>query len=795
MSKLIDSQFSEQEKQYTEASKRISILQKASINVPGGYHRCAISKGYPFLFVSKSFEQLVGYTQKQLKEELENKFINLVLPEDLKRFSEYEKKIKENGNADFTYRIVRRDGEVRWIQDSSLSIDWDGKLCLQRTIADITDFIREQENFAKQKAEFDELVEHIPCGYHRCTIDGGFLLDFVSENFLETVGYEKNEALGMPFINLVHPEDRKLFLSHEPQLINEGKVELMYRIVRKDGKIRWVKDSTTHVKHAGKEYYQCILTDITSFVSKQEKIMKRNIELMQKETMLDTIEKNMPGGYHRCSAEKGCPITFMGDYFLDIIGYTREEVAEKFGNLYKNLLWHEDVSKIEKYENMFKQQTNNNIYDTTIYRLNHKDGGYRWVTDSTMLVKSGKESFFQSSISDITEYIEGLNSAKKEAEASNLAKSTFLFNASHDIRTPMNAIKGFAHIIKENVNDPDKIANAIEKIEMASDTLMTLMNDILDLSRIERGKEVVNAKPVYLNKQGKNLYEMFASSMENSGINFNFSNKVKHQYVLCDELKISRIVMNMLSNAKKFTPRGGSVTFGAEELSFDGENVTIRFFTKDTGIGMSEEFKTRAFEQFERAQSSTESGVSGSGLGLSIIKQFVDLMNGEVNIESELGHGTEISVTITFPVIKEKQQKDLPKNTETANISGKRVLLVEDNEFNREIARYILEEMGLYVDEAENGVVCLAKLTSNPAKNYDLVLMDIRMPIMNGYKTTREIRRLENPKTARIPIIAMTANAFEEDKKKCFAVGMDGHIGKPIDTESVIKELTRILAL
>ncbi len=778
--------------QYEEAAHRVATFQNASVNLPGGYHRCSTEEGYPFLFISSSFEKIVGYTTKQLQEELDNKFVNLVLPEDLPRFAELESSLKRKGHGEVAYRIRRRDGSVRWVQDSTLFIDWEGTLCLQRTLADITDVIAQQEAVSLKNADLNELAENVPCGYHRCTTDNGFLLEFVSDNFAETVGYTREELLGMPFLDLVAEEDRELFMRHEPELADKGKIDLVYRIRRKDGSYRWIKDSTVRVKLHGKDSYQCILADITEFVERQETIMRKHIELLQKETMLETMEQSMPGGYHRCRAEEGCPLTYVGDHFTDIVGFTKEEIEKDFGNLYRNLLWEEDVDQISTYEEMLAMRGKGNAYDISVYRLKHKDGGYRWVTDSTMFVDLGEESFFQAIISDITPYIEGLNAAKREAEASSLAKSTFLFNASHDIRTPMNAIKGFAHIIAENPDDVRLVEETVKKIQQASDTLMTLMNDILDLSRIERGKETVNPTPVRLDEHGENLYQMFAESMAEADIEFRLVNKLIHPLALCDNLKLTRIGMNMISNAKKFTPAGGSVTFGIEELSSTEHTGTYRFYTKDTGIGMSEEFQQRAFEQFERERTSTESGVSGSGLGLSIIKKLVELMGGSVDIHSTLGVGTEITTTFTLPLVKEETDEG-NATMQTADVAGKRVLLVEDNEFNREIARYVLEGMDLLVDEAENGLVCVDKLLCAGPDRYDLILMDLQMPVMDGYEATKEIRAFEDARLAGIPIIAMTANAFEEDKRQCLAAGMNGHVGKPIDVAVLTQEIIKVL--
>ncbi len=635
---------------YKEASQKVATLQKASVNVPGGYHRCLAKEGYPFAFVSKSFEQIVGYTKAQLEAELDNKFINLVIPEDLPRFAQLESDIEAQGDGNVAYRIRRRDGEIRWVQDSTMLSDWEGEPCYQCTLSDITEFVSQQERFARERAEFEEFAEKIPCGYHRCTTDNGFRLEFVSDSFLETVGYSREEVIGKPYLELVSPRAREVFMSYEAALVRLGRVELVYRVTRKNGEIRWVKDSTVRISHGGGDSYQCILADITEFVNRQEEIARKNIKLMRQNEMNEIMEQNMPSGYHRCKAESGCPFTYIGSHFTDIVGYTKEEIERDFGNLFRNLVWHEDAAAMDTYENMIAMRGNGNVYDTSVYRVKHKDGGYRWVTDSTMFVDMGEESFFQSTISDITKYIEELNEAKKEAEESNLAKSTFLFNASHDIRTPMNAIQGFADMIDKNPDNPQLVKEATGKIIQSGKTLMTLINDVLDLSRIERGKDSVNEQPIDMNTHISRLYEMFVAEMENAGIDFSVENNVVHPDVLGDDLKLTRIAMNLLSNAKKFTPSGGSVVFGVNEKDFNGSAATYCLFVRDTGIGMSEEFQSHAFEQFEREHTSTESGIAGSGLGLAIIKRFTELMNGKCELKSKIGEGTEITISVRLKI-------------------------------------------------------------------------------------------------------------------------------------------------
>ncbi len=521
-------------------------------------------------------------------------------------------------------------------------------------------------------------------------------------------------------------------------------------------------------------------------IQKAALLMKQNKQISDKVEFLESIGLDIPGGYHRCSTEDGFKLQFVSNSFVDIVGWSREEITNELDNNFINIVAPED-------REFFMSNEAALIRDGRIdiaYRICRKDGTRRWVQDATIRTEQFGEVFYQCTLADITDYVEKLNEEKKRAEASSLAKSTFLFNASHDIRTPMNAIQGFTRIIEENVDNPEIVREAARKIAQSGNMLMTLINDVLEISRIERGKDTVEEQALDMDTHVQKLYEMFAEEMENAGIAFLVENDLQHIHILGDELKLTRIAMNLLSNAKKFTSRGGRVTVGVKESDYDGESATYTLFVQDTGIGMSQEFQQRAFEQFERERTSTESGIVGSGLGLAIIKKLSDLMNGECVIDSELGKGTTITVSIPLR-INRNETLDQAVKTDYKCFIGKRILLVEDNEFNREIARYTLEKSKFIVDEVENGSECVNRLLKAEPGTYDVVLMDIQMPVMDGYTATKEIRNISNPLVANIPIIAMTANAFEEDKKKCLSVGMDGHLGKPLEVEKVLAELRR----
>ncbi len=379
------------------------------------------------------------------------------------------------------------------------------------------------------------------------------------------------------------------------------------------------------------------------------------------------------------------------------------------------------------------------------------------------------------------------------AEASNRAKSTFLYNASHDIRTPMNAIQGFTHIIEENVDNQEMVMDSVQKIKKSSDTLMKLLNNVLELSKIESGKDEQDVRPLNLKDFSDKLYVMFAKEMEEARIHFAISHDVSNNYVLADELKCTRVVMNMLGNAKKFTPTGGKVSLLIQQLSEVEEGkATYRFCVKDTGIGMSKEFQERAFEQFEMERTSTVSKVVGNGLGLSIIKKLVEQMEGECHLSSELEKGTEIWADITLSIAEDTLVESEEETVVSTDLTGKKILLVEDNEFNREIAKYILEDAGAVVEEAEDGVIAVETMKKAAPQEYQLILMDIQMPNMDGYEATKKIRSMENPEIANLPIVAMTANAFQEDREKCLQIGMNEHISKPIDVEKLLSVLSEL---
>ena len=387
--------------------------------------------------------------------------------------------------------------------------------------------------------------------------------------------------------------------------------------------------------------------------------------------------------------------------------------------------------------------------------------------------------------------------AQIQAEKANAAKSDFLFNMSHDIRTPMNALLGYSELMKRELTDP-KLLDYQEKMEQSGNLLLSIINNVLDMARIESGKVELDENYVKIRDIYQGVYKIFQAEAEKKGIHLEMEYKVQHEHVICDETKNREIFLNLISNAVKYTASGGAVTIRITELDCDRKDyVRIQTQVIDTGIGMSEEFLPSLFEAFARERNTTAAKVAGTGLGMPIIKKYVDMMGGTIKAESKLGEGSKFTVIMEYriadKVYYEQDTDPLPDTKETDRISGKHVLLAEDNDLNAEIAEFILEDMGLMVDRVEDGVQCVARMEQKTAGTYDLILMDIQMPNMDGYKATQAIRRLADKKKAGIPIIAMTANAFEEDRKKAFEKGLNGHIAKPVDAEKVKKTILSAL--
>ena len=392
-----------------------------------------------------------------------------------------------------------------------------------------------------------------------------------------------------------------------------------------------------------------------------------------------------------------------------------------------------------------------------------------------------------------------LEIALKKAEDASLAKTRFLNNMSHDIRTPMNAILGYAQLMEDELKGKEmpETSEHLEKLQQSGNLLLSIINNVLDMARIESGRMELDENYCRIEDVWKSLFAVFDENAMKKNIALHYAMNVEHEHVLTDVTKVKEILVNILSNAIKYTPAGGSVMVDVDELPCDEPGyMIVKIRVSDTGIGMSQDYQTKIFEAFTREQNTTKSKIAGTGLGMSIVKKYVDLLGGTINVESELGKGSTFTVTLKHRIADEsyyvKKHIEEP-GTGSEILEGRNILLAEDNDLNAEIAEAILERVGLKTDRVEDGIQCVNRIMELPVGTYDMILMDIQMPKMDGYKATQAIRNLPDKDKAYIPIIAMTANAFVEDKRDAIAAGMNGHIAKPIQVDKLLSMLVEVI--
>ena len=482
----------------------------------------------------------------------------------------------------------------------------------------------------------------------------------------------------------------------------------------------------------------------------------------------------------------------------------RQVIAEPFQEAYREFI---DMSTVAK--RLEKREMLSSIAQTA---------DERWLT---MIIvpqgydKNGKLCTVLVANRDATEEKEreiaqdkNLRNALAAAEHANRAKTAFLSNMSHDIRTPMNAIIGFTALATAHIDNTELVLDYLKKIRTSGQHLLSLINDVLDMSRIESGSVEIEYAAVHLPDILNDLKTIIQGSSYSRQQKLSIDTQdILHEDIITDKLRLTQVLLNISSNAVKFTPVGGRISIRASEEPCKRDGfTTVIFRVKDNGSGMSPEFRKHVFDSFSREHTVTENGIGGTGLGMAIAKNIVDMMGGTLQVESEVGKGTEFTVALECEIAGAAvKQEPVPEQKEPIkcenqkahaeskrNYKGKKALLVEDNELNREIATAIIEEIGLEVDIAEDGTDAVNMMSSAEGRKYDLIFMDIQMPKMDGYTATREIRTLDDPKCANIPIIAMTANAFEEDRKKAIKAGMNGHIAKPISADAILENLEQI---
>lgn len=664
-----------------------------------------------------------------------------------------------------------------------------------------------------------QFAESMPGGFfiYRATGDENFI--YVNSATLRIFGCEtEGEFRALTknsFKTMVHPDDieeveRSIKEQIESSVYDLDYVE--YRIIRKDGQVRWIVDygHFVHTEVYGDVFYV--------FIDDATEKHRLQMEDRRKQSVIEGLSNGYnsiylvnleqrtmtPYAWDEPVAEEIVRDTFKGSHVERDFYGTNNEFAEKY-------IIPEDQATYLKsidIENIKSKITKNKsiLY---IFRCANGNGDYKYIQLSIAPVK-GESQFAVQVLKNVTEQMqkiqdENMQTLKMEFELNNAllennAKSSFLFNMSHDLKTPINAIMGFAELAQKNIDgDKNRVLNYLEKIRISGNLLVNLINAVLNMTQIESGNLKLKEEPCNLRKQAEILTDVFRSQIAEKKLNYNLSLEIAHENIFADTPNLNRILSNILQNAVNYTPNGGSISFSiseSENTDLCSEKKCYTFIVSDTGCGVDEDLIERMWQPFVRGQNTTASKIAGTGLGLTITKKLVEAMGGTAESQSQIGMGTTITIKIPFKECRQQEQdlsEEITKHKWTSsNKENKRVLLVEDNELNREITLEILHEGGIEVDAACDGLEALKIFKASEENYYDLILMDIQMPRMNGYEATKAIRALDRKDAASIPIFAITANTLESDKLRAYKSGMNQVIEKPVNMDFLSKLLRKL---
>lgn len=527
-------------------------------------------------------------------------------------------------------------------------------------------------------------------------------------------------------------------------------------------------------------------------------LTSENKELQQARDAVYTILKS---GSFICTydrkGEKLIDVKY-SDALRKLYGYTEKEEAAAHRDLWIKSIYPKDKKYVlDSYQNAVADNTGNTGYDVT-YRARKKDGTLRWYRAAGHIIRreDGTADTCYGFVMDIDEQKKAsdkLNEALKQAELASQAKTNFLSRMSHDIRTPMNGIMGLIEINEKHADDIEFTRKNRKKAKVAADHLLALINDVLQLSKLEDSSIELTEQPFYMTELTNDIFTIVEMKANENGITIKREDDaevLKYPYLIGSPLHIRQIYLNILSNAIKYNKKNGSITCQASIIQKNAAYVLYRIMIQDTGIGMSEEFQKHMFDPFARECDEMTQKRQGTGLGMSIVKQLVDKMNGTISVESKLGEGTCIIVEIPFKLAHKEDVTDTKESDQVSSLKGIHILLVEDNELNMDIAEILLRDAGAKITKAVNGKQAVEIFKDSKTDTFDAILMDIMMPVMNGYEATRKIRSLDREDAKTVPIIAMTANAFMEDVKKAKEEGMNDHIAKPLDVKKMMSVIT-----
>lgn len=654
----------------------------------------------------------------------------------------------------------------------------------------------------RYKEDMDRFLSAVSCGIIQYTRDTNRII-YINEFALEILGFSSlQDLLSTRFTGITRTVNKADALVMQ-QLIN--------RLEKEGDKVSY----EYRVRHPNGETRVCYGTaQLISLPTLKEPVIQRSIIDITASTkisqlygqMLDTLAGTKMGLWNLIRGD-GAPQLYADATMMQMLGISPDASPEESARQLFSHISKEDLSALNEFAIKVERGIQTEIY----YAYEHPSKGTLYFRAGAVMDPSypGPGKLMRGYHHDITKH--RLQLAEQEenqqrliqdaltrAEHANRAKTAFLNSMSHDIRTPMNAIIGYTSLAISHLGEDEKVADYLSKIQSSSNHLLDLINDVLDMSRIEAGRVTLQEAKESLPELMDDLRSLIQTEVVRKRLHFSYeTNNIQNQLICCDRLRLNKILLNCLTNSIKYTPEYGSISLSVTQVPCPSyEHATYEFRIRDSGIGMSQEFLRKIFEPFSREKTSTVSGIQGTGLGMTITKNLVTMMGGDITVTSKKGVGTEFLIELTFlkaDGITDTSSYVQSSSENVSNLDGIRILLAEDNELNMEIAHELLTGAGAEVDTVEDGSIAVEKMSTAPAGQYDVILMDVQMPIMDGYTATGAIRKLKNNPNANIPIIAMTANAFNEDKWLAKEAGMNGHLSKPFNIKEVIKTIHDVL--
>ena len=655
----------------------------------------------------------------------------------------------------------------------------------------------------QKEINVERLLRINKMGVWRIEIEDGkpprFYADAVMDELLGIQGEISPEERFTFHRACVHPDDMQLFLEYSDKL-SETRSEIVYRYIHPAFGEMFVRCSGTRDMSVVDTISMMGIHQDISETVRMEREREAERRLAELNNNLRKYKIKQENYYRELLEMQSCgvlaytvpghKVIHMNSQAMRMYGVKDiEEGQQKLGDMLRKVVYPE-ADVLNRLKSLRK--INDMVDYECIIGKGQPNECHALATSKVIMIPTGERAVITTFL-DVSEMVV-LKNALRQAEEGSRAKSAFLFAMSHDLRTPMNAIIGYAELMECHWGEKKLTADYLQKLKGAGQFLLALIGNVLEIARIESGKETLSVAQWNLQKINDTLDLVLDREISAKQLTVERNINVCHADVYCDALKLREIIINLVSNAIKYTPAGGSISVDVEEILADSEDsMILRVTVEDTGIGISQEYIPYIFDAFSREKSSSECGIMGTGLGLRIVKSFVDLMDGNITVESESGKGSRFIVEIPCRIVPEEELKNHSENKNSEqSLKGKRILLVEDNELNAEITMTMLEDAHAEVEHAWDGEEALNMIKAAQAAYYDVVLMDIQMPKLNGYQATKKIRMLPDER-AGVPIIAMTANAFEEDRQTAFASGMNDYITKPIGIEKLLRKILKVL--